>query len=183
MRELQRLAWNFSHAPTLITIEPAELRVWSCCEAPDPDRSIQAYLVERVSAGTLRSLERDAAESRAVEALHWVNLVSGRFFGDRPERFQRDGRADQMLLRNLRHIREILFKEGLTNDDICHDLLARVIFVQFLFDRKDQDGNPALTAARLHRLHKDGVLAGSHDTLGDILADYDDGVDGALLRL
>lgn len=174
LRELQRLAWNFSHAPTLITIEPAELRVWSCCEVPDPDRSLQAYLVEGVSAGTLRSLDRDATETRAVEALHWVNLVSGRFFGDRPERFERDGRADQMLLRNLRHIREILYKEGLTNDDICHDLLARVIFVQFLFDRKDQDGNPALTTARLHRLHKDGVLAGLHDTFGEILADYED---------
>lgn len=174
LRELQRLAWNFSHAPTLITIEPTELRVWTCCEAPDPDRSIHAYLVEGVSAAALRAPERDAAEARAVEALHWVNLVSGRFFGDRPERFERDGRADQMLLRNLRHIREILFKEGLTNDDVCHDLLARVIFVQFLFDRKDQDGNPALTAARLHRLHKDGVLASAHDTLGDILADYED---------
>lgn len=174
LRELQRLAWNFSHAPTLITIEPAELRVWSCCEAPDPDRSIHDYLVEGVSAVALRAQERDAAETRAVEALHWVNLVSGRFFSDRPDRFERDGRADQMLLRNLRHIREILFKEGLTNDDICHDLLARVIFVQFLFDRKDQDGNPALTAARLHRLYKEGVLASVHHTLGDILADYEE---------
>ena len=174
LRELHRLAWNFSHAPTLITIEPTQLRVWSCCEAPDPDRSIDAYLVEGLSAAALRATQRDDAEARAVEALHWVNLVSGRFFSDRPERFDRDGRADQMLLRNLRHIRDVLFDEGLTNDDICHDLLARVIFVQFLFDRKDQDGNPALTATRLHRLYKDGVLVSCHDTLGSILTDYED---------
>lgn len=174
LRELHRLAWNFSHAPTLITIEPTQLRVWSCCEAPDPARAIEAYLVEGVTATALRAAQRDESEARAVEALHWVNLVSGRFFSDRPERFDRDGRADQMLLRNLRHIRDVLFNEGLTDDDICHDLLARVIFVQFLFDRKDQDGNPALTAARLHRLHVDGVLASTHDTLHSILADYDD---------
>ncbi|HEY0114753.1 MAG TPA: N-6 DNA methylase [Allosphingosinicella sp.] len=174
LRELHRLAWNFSHAPTLITVEPTQLRVWTCCEAPDPDRSIETYVVEDVSAAVLRAAERGEAEARAVEALHWVNLVSGRFFGDRAERFDRNGRADQMLLRNLRHIRDVLFNEGLTDDDICHDLLARVIFVQFLFDRKDQDGNPALTVARLHRLHKDGVLLSLHDTLGSILADYED---------
>jgi hypothetical protein len=27
LRELQRLSWNFSHSPTLITIEPTTLRV------------------------------------------------------------------------------------------------------------------------------------------------------------
>ncbi|GLS42011.1 type I endonuclease-methyltransferase fusion protein [Mesorhizobium tianshanense] len=174
LRELHRLAWNFSHAPTLITIEPTQLRVWSCCEAPDPDRPVGDYVVEGISAAALRSADSDSAEARAVQALHWVNLVSGRFFGDRQGRFDRDGRADQMLLRNLRHIREVLFEDGLTDDDICHDLLARVIFVQFLFDRKDQDGNPALTVARLHRLHKDGVLGGIHGSLGSILADYED---------
>ncbi len=43
--ELHRLSWNFSHAPTLITIEPTLLRVWGCCEAPDPERHIEKYLV------------------------------------------------------------------------------------------------------------------------------------------
>src|SRR5260221_6604903 len=35
LRELQRLAWNFSHAPTVVTIEPHLLRVWTCCEPPE----------------------------------------------------------------------------------------------------------------------------------------------------
>ena len=169
LRQLHRLAWNFSHAPTLITIEPTLLRVWSCCEAPDFERPIDQYIVQ-----SLKASELDGLEVKAIRALHWINLVSGQFFADNTVRFNRDGRADQMLLGNLRYIRDELFKQGLENDDICHDLLARVIFVQFLFDRKDQDGKPALTVAKLHRLHKDGVLRQQHSSFDSVLLDYTD---------
>ena len=174
LRELHRLAWNFSHSPTVITIEPELLRVWSCCEPPNPSRPINKYLVESVPAEYLQHPRADDLESRAVQALHWVNLVSGHFFADHPERFKRDGRADQTLLGNLRYIRYELGRRGLNDDDICHDLLARVIFVQFLFDRKDQDGNSALTEAVLHRLQREGTLNERHATLHSVLADYDD---------
>ena len=174
LRELHRLAWNFSHSPTVITIEPALLRVWSCCEPPNPDRPIDNYLVECLSVDNLRSVQTDDLELRAAHALHWMNLISGNFFANHPKRFNRDGRADQMLLGNLRYIREELGRQGLKDDDICHDLLARVIFVQFLFDRKDQDGNPALTEAILLRLQRDGMLHNVHSSLHSVLADYDD---------
>ncbi len=174
LRELHRLSWNFSHAPTLVTIEPALIRVWSCCEAPDPDRSIDSYVVKSLTVRQIESGDANDLDGRAARALHWINLVSGQFFVDHSERFDRDGRADQMLLGNLRHIRDILAKQGLVDDDICHDLLARVIFVQFLFDRKDQDGNPALTPAKLHRLQKDGVLTKAHSSFETILLDYDE---------
>lgn len=166
LRELHRLSWNFSHAPTLITIEPTLLRIWSCCEAPNPERPIDTYLVQ--------NLPVEHLEAQAARALHWINLVSGQFFAEHPSRFDRDGRADQMLLANLRYIREELANQGLVNDDICHDLLARVIFVQFLFDRKDQDGNPALTVEKLHRLQKEGILQNLHSSFDSILLDYED---------
>lgn len=174
LRELHRLSWNFSHVPTLITIEPDLLRVWSCCEAPNLERHIDTYLVQRLSARQLEIGKADELEARAVRALHWINLVSGQFFAEHSARFNRDGRADQMLLGNLRYIRQELANQGLANDDICHDLLARVIFVQFLFDRKDQDGKPALTAGRLHRLQKDGILQNIHSTFDSVLLDYED---------
>ena len=79
-----------------------------------------------------------------------------------------------MLLQNLRYLREELKNRGLTDDDICHDLLARVIFVQFLFDRKDREGNPALTVERLLRLQQEGVLEKSHSSFDSILLDYED---------
>lgn len=174
LRELHRLSWNFSHAPTVITIEPTLLRVWSCCEAPDPERDIDNYLVESLTAEDLEVEQSDQLQAHAARSLHWINLVSGLFFAKHSSRFDRDGRADQMLLRNLRYIREELKSNGLTNDDICHDLLARVIFVQFLFHRKDQAGNPALTVAKLHRLHKDGILENTHSSLDSVLLDYED---------
>ena len=174
LRELQRLSWNFSHSPTVITIEPALLRVWSCCEAPDPERPIDQYLVQKLPAKHLDSGPTDGLEARATRALHWINLVSGQFFAEHSNRFARDGRADQMLLGNLRYIREELANQGLHDDDTCHDLLARVIFVQFLFDRKDQDGNPALTESVLLRLHRERILKSRHSSFRSILSEYED---------
>jgi len=174
LRELQRLAWNFSHSPTVITIEPDIVRVWSCCETPSPDRSLDDYLVHDIQAADLAIAGLTLLESRAAQALHWLNLVSGEFFTARAARFDRDGRADQMLLRNLRHIREELKAQGLDDDDVCHDLLARVIFMQFLFDRKDGDGVAALSSETLKQLHKDGVLSRLYTSLEGILRDYED---------
>ena len=153
LREIHRLSWNFSHVPTVITLEPNLLRAWSCCEAPNPDRNISEYLVQSIPADRLSTIG-DGADARAARTLHWINLVSGRFFVEHSSRFNRDGRADQMLLGNLLYIRKQLAKLGLDDDDICHDLLARVIFVQFLLDRKDYDGNPALTSTKLRELQK-----------------------------
>ncbi len=174
LRELQRLCWNFSHTPTLITFEPGLLRVWTCCESPDSNRRLEDFVVHRVSSDELDSSHNLALENLGARALHWVNLVSGEFFQRRADRFSRDGRADQMLLSNLRYMRAMLSEAGLDNDDVCHDLLARIIFVQFLFDRKDSDGVAALTPARLTRLHNEGVLERRHTSLDSILTDYRD---------
>ena len=174
LRELHRLAWNFSHVPIVITIEPNLLRVWSCCEAPDTNRGISDYIVESVSAEHFDDRHTIDLEFSAARALHWINLVSGQFFADRSSRFDRDGRADQMLLKNLRYIRGQLGGEGLDNDDVCHDLLARVIFVQFLFDRKDQEGRSALNSVTLHRLCLEGVLKSAHDSFAGVLSNYED---------
>ena len=174
LRELHRLAWNFSHVPIVITIEPNLLRVWSCCEAPDTNRGISDYIVESVSAEHFDDRHTIDLEFSAARALHWINLVSGQFFADRSSRFDRDGRADQMLLKNLRYIRGQLSGEGLDNDDVCHDLLARVIFVQFLFDRKDQEGRSALNSVTLHRLCLEGVLKRAHDSFAGVLSNYED---------
>ena len=174
LQELHRLAWNFSHVAAVITVEPTLLRVWSCCEAPNPDRRFDDYLVKSLLAQELYEIEHDGLEHGAASALHWINLVSGQFFADHSSRFDRDGRADQMLLKNLRHIRTQLAGEGLSNDDVCHDLLARIIFVQFLFDRKDQDGNSALNSSTLRRLRAERILRNNHESFQSVLSDYED---------
>jgi hypothetical protein len=174
LTELHRLSWNFSHAPTIVTIEPHLLRVWTCCEPPEANRFLSEYVVQEVSSAEFRKARPNDETKRAAQVLHWANLVSGQFFRERSERFRRDRRADQMLLGNLRHLRDVLRRAGLANDDICHDLLARVIFVQFLFDRKDSFGNSALTPNKLASLHETGVLKEQHLNFGSILDNYDD---------
>jgi hypothetical protein len=79
-----------------------------------------------------------------------------------------------MLLGNLRYVRDLLRDRGLTSDDVCHDLLARVIFVQFLFDRKDSAGNAALNRDKLSSLYRDGVLRDEHIGFASILDDYNE---------
>lgn len=174
LSELHRLAWNFSHCPALITVEPSLVRVWTCCEAPVSGQSPMDRVVHTVTADELAGSPAVALERIAAQSLHWINLVSGVFFAKHAGRFDRDGRADQLLLGNLRYVRQLLAEIGLDDDDVCHDLLARIIFVQFLFDRKDVDGNPALTASKLARLHAEGVLSKLHGGFDSILSSYTD---------
>jgi hypothetical protein len=174
LRELHRIAWNFSHSPTLITIEPGLLRVWTCCEHPDDNRPLNRFVVHEVPSSDLRGSPASVLEEGLVSALHWINLISGKFFVEREDRFRRDGRADQTLLRNLRSLRDELASAGLSDDDVCHDLLARVIFVQFLFDRRDSDGTAALNSGQLERLVVDRVFSRPFANLADILTSYED---------
>ncbi len=172
--ETQRLAWNFCHTRLLITIEPHIVRKWSCCELPV--RAAKSDLFGNPEIGPAIDLAAQPQVSlshQAAASLHWIELISGRFFQEHEHRFKPDFRADQMLLRNLAEVRERLMVTGL-DDDTSHDLLARVIFIQFLFDRKDADGKAALDANELHKLKDDGILSGGHDSFGGILGNYDD---------
>lgn len=174
LSELHRIAWNFSHSPTLITIEPGLLRVWTCCEAPDRTKHIDSYLVHKISSSDLEVEKNLVLENLAARSLHWINLISGQFFSQHSTRFNRDGRADQMLLGNLRDIRDKLRTAGLIDDDVCHDLLARIIFVQFLFDRKDAKGAAALSGPKLGALKAEGILSHIHNNFSSVLTSYSD---------
>lgn len=172
LRDMQRLAWNFSRCPMLVTVEPHILRAWTCCEPPS-SRLITAFVIHELPTDTLASTSKTSASAAAL-ALHWVNLVSGQFFKENEARFRRDQRADQMLLENLRFVRVRLRETGLDNDDVCHDLLARIIFIQFLFDRKDSSGNAALNPDKLEWLNGQGVLKAKHESFPSILGDYEE---------
>lgn len=167
LRELQRLGWNFSRSPMLVTVEPDLLRVWTCCKQPKDD-FLTEYIVEQLNVSDLSN----GLSQRAAQILHWVNLVSGQFFKTRAEQFRRDQRADQTLLDNLNFVRKQLRNSGLTNDDVCHDLLARIVFIQFLFDRKDSSGYAALNTGQLERLYEEDVLKERHDSFASILSNY-----------
>ena len=79
----------------------------------------------------------------ALRALHWTGLLSGYLFQQYSDHFKENERADQTLLDNLLVVREKLQNMELS-DDISHDLLARIIFIQFLFHRRYAEGQPAI---------------------------------------
>jgi len=193
LREAQRLAWNFSHAPLLVTLEPSRVLVWSCsvCPAdtetdpaqfafagPSPASDFSERLIfweiTRPDDPLAAVTQAPAIEQSAIRALHWVNLLAGRHFQRRPDAFKPEGKLDATLIRNLLHVRKHLHEKLSLSEERCHELLARLIFVQFLFQRKDSKGRAALHPERLRALVRSGVLRKHHAGLPQLLADYDD---------
>ncbi len=172
LRQAHRLAWSFCRSPLLITLEPHAIRAWTCCEPPqrsDLFVSLQAEIPEaKIDLGRDGSIARQAAQS-----LNWLDLVSGAFYRRHEERFQRNQCADQLLLENLKEVRKRLKAQRL-GYDTTHDLLARLIFIQFLFDRTDIAGKPALGPPELGRLCERGVLSEQYTDLAGILQSHDD---------
>lgn len=173
LRETHRLVWSFSRSPMLITVEPSLVRVWTCWKRPvERDEDLRQLSVEKLEGDLFKDWSLSA---RAAKALQWVELASGAFFRNPAysKYFHRDQRADQLMLEDLRELRQRLLDKKLKlPEDICHDLIARVIFIEFLFQRKDSKGNAALNEKVLTSLHKMGVLLKLHKNLASILQSH-----------
>jgi Eco57I restriction-modification methylase len=170
LERAHQLAWNFSRAALLITLEPHRLLAWSCWLDPEKDKSPQVQELSELPKGPGATL--DALQSSARDLLHWVSLITGNYLKQQPKKFRSEGRADTLLLENLRVVRRELLSLGLGRT-YCHDLLARIIFAQFLFHRKDSDGRPFLDS-NLLKGRCEGELKHVHEGLDTILADGDE---------
>jgi len=171
LAELHRLAWNFSRTPLLLTVEPHRLRAFTCCEQPSRELhgdTLPSEIPEARYDFNDGFEQSGSIAEQATNVLHWLELASGRFIRKHERRFRSENRADNLLLENLKIIRSQLHEQGLEYD-IIHDLLARTIFIQFLFHRRDSNGNAALNPTYLSRLYEQGVLSEPYETLGGIL--------------
>lgn len=166
--EAHRLAWSFSRTALLVTLEPHRLIAWSCCVDPSQNAE-QRRVCELPTPEDFRPT--GTLEQRSVrDLLHWVSLITGHYQRQYPERFRSSGRADELLLKNLRHVRRELIEVMALPRDFCHDLLARIIFTQFLFHRCDSDGKAFFSPTLLDRL-RGTVLRERHESLESILRD------------
>jgi hypothetical protein len=169
LRETHKLAWNFSRTELLLTLEPHRLLAWSCCQEPfrnEQDKCVVGDLNAEAE------LFPESVAAKASESLHWINLLTGELLRRYPKKFQTERRADALLLSNLRFIRARLLELNLPRE-ICHDLLARIIFTQFLFQRTDSEGRLALDE-KLLQSRFGGRLKMVHTGLASILSDKDD---------
>jgi len=173
LQELHTLAWNFSRTPLLITIEPHRLRAFTCCELPERDLSNDMKLKAEISEVEYTFEQPKSLSDKAAAALHWLNIANGVIQRRYPQRFDRSQTADNTLLDNLKVVRYKLHEDGL-DFDLIHDLLARLIFIQFLFQRCDSKGVSALNETYLKRLYQENILSSECKNLGDILNNYDD---------
>ena len=171
IQECVRLAWNFCRSRMLITLEPHLIRAWSCWEIPPPSEDNSP--LEPVDFCDVDMERGVLLTSQAAQSLHWIELATGAFFQKNEPRFRRNEKADQLLLENLRDVRLELKRSGL-EDDTVHDLLARLIFVQFLMQRLDKSGVPALSAVKLAKLAENNTLSKKYRRLQDVLLSKDD---------
>lgn len=180
-----QLSWNFCRSPLLIIVESTQVRALSCYKRPEENSGsyedglpFEKFIVEPSPKTQILQfpLEKSHPAHQAAYRLQWAELFSGQFFKDNSDAFPPRQRVDYMLLENLRFIREELHNLGLAFD-IIHDLLARLIFIQFLFQRKDSEGNPAIDSDFLRDLRKEGVLFHEYRTLAELLRNKDDAYD------
>ncbi len=176
LREAHRLAWNFARAPLLITADPIAIRTWSCCEPPDTGDGL--FRSAEILEGRFDLAGQTASTMRVEHALSWLSLVSGDFFR-RPaaaKYFDRNNAADRLLLEYLREVRRQLHVgDGKTERppldfDTIHALLARLMFLQFLADRRDADGYAAISPDFFVQRHQDGTLSRTYESIADVLS-------------
>lgn len=169
LKEAHRLAWNFSRSSVLVTLEPNRIIAWSCLQDPEQPEASRKVCELHQYAGTEST---SSHQERIRELLHWVSLATGHLQKQMPDKFPANGRADVLLLENLRYVRTELISQGL-NKDICHDLLARIIFTQFLFHRKDSNGNAFFSPTVLKK-KCDESLSSVYSNLESILRNKED---------
>jgi hypothetical protein len=175
LREVHRLGWNFARSPLLITVDPVVLRSWSCCEPPDMDGNL--FGSTEIPEGRLDLARTANGQAHVAHALSWLSLVSGDFFRSSTAApyFNRNNAADRLLLENLREVRRQLHAGDDETDrsplsyDTIHALLARLMFLQFLVDRKDADGRAALSPDFFVQRNQDGTLLGMYESCPEIL--------------
>ena len=148
LREAQRLCWNFSRTALLVTLEPARIQAWTCTLAPKKKSRLDRFRVLKPLELAQGETSASTLQTEAAQVLHWVNLISGDFLRQHQTKFRKEERADALLVSNLRAVRKQLLAAGLDRD-VCHALLARLIFTQFLFQRTDSDGRPAISQTTL----------------------------------
>lgn len=145
--ELHRLSWNIGEAPLLFVVTPDEILIYNNYETPktvdngnlDPTTGI----IE-----TLRLTNGLASQRLALQKYHRSLLESGEYWRKSMTRFDAQNRVDATLITNLRIMRKTLInqiskrcdksKETITS--VVHSLLCRSIFIKYLEERKDSNG-------------------------------------------
>ena len=145
--ELHRLSWNLGEAPLLFVVTPDEILIYNNYQIPQAvengNLDPTAGIIE-----TLNLTNGLASQRLALQKYHRSLLESGEYWRQSMTRFDAQGRVDTTLMSNLRIMRRTLInqiskrcdksKETITS--VVHSLLSRSIFIKYLEERKDSNG-------------------------------------------
>lgn len=145
--ELHRLSWNLGEAPLLFVVTPDEILIYNNYEIPqvteNGNLSPTAGIIE-----TLSLANGLASQRLALQKYHRSLLESGEYWRKSITRFDAQNRVDATLMSNLRIMRRTLInqiskrcdKTQETITSVVHSLLSRSIFIKYLEERKDSNG-------------------------------------------
>ena len=146
--ELHRLSWNLGEAPLLFVVTPDEILIYNNYKAPQTiengNLDPTAGIIE-----TLSLVNGLASQQLALQKKYHRSLLeSGEYWRQCLTRFDIQSRVDTTLISNLRIMRRTLINQiskrckediGIITS-IVHSLLSRSIFIKYLEERKDSNG-------------------------------------------
>ncbi len=135
IRKLHKNVWSQSKAPLLFVTLPHEIRIYSGYDIP-PGPEEEPKLLQHLTALTDYLSAQQAIRQNLVEAYyHRIYLETGAFWNEAEARkINYQTRADLTLVANMKHARQLLTENGLTNH-LAYTLLGRSIFICYLEDR------------------------------------------------
>jgi len=164
--ELHRKVWNMGSAPLLYVILPTSVRIYSSYEPPSKKG-------EKLDPLSGLIAEIDVLKAHDVNYLKFsrLNVVSEEYWANN-KNFNREKKVQQMLLNNIKYMRNKLINgPNKIDSNIVHSLLIRAIFIKYLEDRKDKIGNNVFP----RQYFNDFKQGANHfiDLLPDVDATYD----------
>jgi type I restriction-modification system DNA methylase subunit len=149
--ELHKLSWNIGKAPLLFIVLPDSVLVYNNLVPPKTTDPTVLKLDDK--AGLIHELKVFSTitkELDAVKQFERAELETGNYWRRNVEIFRTDNSIFRMLLNNLDFMRITLLRSGLPQR-LVHLLLIRSIFVRYLEDRKDNQGQAVFPSGFFHQ--------------------------------
>jgi len=149
--ELHKLTWNIGKAPLLFIVLPDSVLVYNNLAPPRTTDPTVLKLDDK--AGLIHELKlfsQFTEELDKIKQFERAELETGNYWRRNVEIFQSDNSIFRMLLNNLDVMRIALLTSGLSQR-LVHSLLIRSIFVKYLEDRKDDQGQCVFPSGFFHQ--------------------------------
>ncbi|WXG43015.1 MAG: N-6 DNA methylase [Promethearchaeati archaeon SRVP18_Atabeyarchaeia-1] len=131
--DLHKLSWNMGQAPLLFVVLPDTVQIYNNLEPPKKGDD-KAGLIDELK--VFSQFENERKKFRDYER---AEFETGNYWRRNIGIFKTDNSVFRMLLKNLDYMRRILVNTGLSSK-IVYSILVRSIFVRYLEDRRDKQG-------------------------------------------